>query len=88
MIARVWHGWTTPENADLYERLLKEHIFPSILARRIEGYRGIQLLRRPAGPEVEFQTIMWSQSSRRKTRDVSDLRVLRAPCGECFLRIG
>ena len=23
MISRIWHGWTTPENADVYEELLK-----------------------------------------------------------------
>ena len=27
MICRVWHGWTTSQNADAYERLLKEEIF-------------------------------------------------------------
>ncbi len=24
MINRIWHGWTAPENADLYEALLKK----------------------------------------------------------------
>jgi hypothetical protein len=24
MISRVWHGWTTPGNADAYESLLKD----------------------------------------------------------------
>lgn len=23
MIGRIWHGYTTPENADAYEKLLK-----------------------------------------------------------------
>ena len=27
MISRIWHGWTTPENANTYENLLKEEIF-------------------------------------------------------------
>ncbi len=58
MISRVWHGWTTPANADVYEGLLKEEIFVGIQNRRIRGYRGIQLLRREVGPEVEFITIM------------------------------
>ena len=26
MIARIWHGYTTPENGDAYEALLKEEI--------------------------------------------------------------
>jgi len=46
MIARVWHGWTTPENADRYESLLRDQIFPGIEAKGVAGYRGIQLLRR------------------------------------------
>ncbi|MEH2510573.1 antibiotic biosynthesis monooxygenase (ABM) superfamily enzyme [Nitrobacteraceae bacterium AZCC 1564] len=58
MIARIWHGWTTPANADAYERLLRTEIFPGILARKIVGFRDIQLLRRDDGHEVEFVTIM------------------------------
>ena len=62
MIARLWHGWTTPGNADAYERLLKSEIFPGIAAKGVEGYRGIKLLRGPVGTEVEFVTIMWFDS--------------------------
>lgn len=59
MIGRIWHGWTKPENADRYERLLKEEIFPEIAAKNVPGYGGIQLFRRPLGDEeVEFVTIM------------------------------
>ena len=35
MIARVWHGWTSPENADRYEALIRSTIFPGIRARGI-----------------------------------------------------
>jgi heme-degrading monooxygenase HmoA len=55
MIARVWHGWTKPQNADAYESLLRDDMFPSI--RQIEGSRGAYLLRRETGEEVEFVTI-------------------------------
>jgi antibiotic biosynthesis monooxygenase (ABM) superfamily enzyme len=58
MIIRVWHGWTTPENADGYENLLRREIFPGIAAKNIPGYRGIELLRRNIGGEVEFITQM------------------------------
>ncbi len=58
MIVRIWHGWTTAENADGYERLLREEIFTGIAARGIEGYLGIELLRRADGAEVEFVTVM------------------------------
>jgi heme-degrading monooxygenase HmoA len=58
MIARIWHGWTTPGNADKYEELLKEEIFIGIENQRILGFKSIQLLRRNVGEEVEFVTIM------------------------------
>lgn len=59
MIGRVWHGWTTLENAAMYERLLKDEVFEGIEAKGVAGYEGIQLFRRPVGSEVEFMTIMW-----------------------------
>jgi antibiotic biosynthesis monooxygenase (ABM) superfamily enzyme len=62
MITRIWHGWTTQENADTYEALLKEEIFTHIQNRQIPGFRSIQLNRRHAGDEVEFVTIMWFDS--------------------------
>lgn len=62
MIARIWHGWTTPEDSDAYERLLLDEVFPWIEGRQIRGYRGVQLLRREEGDEVEFVTIMWFDS--------------------------
>lgn len=58
MIFRIWHGWTRPENADTYESLLKQEIFPEIASKNVSGYRGIHLLRRQSGDEVEFLTIM------------------------------
>ena len=58
MISRIWHGWTTPENADQYEALLKDEIFVGIQDRQIRGFKGIQLLRRDVAQEVEFVTIM------------------------------
>ena len=62
MISRIWHGWTTPANADAYEALLKSEIFVGIQNRRIAGYRGIQLFRRNIADEVEFITVMWFDS--------------------------
>uniref|UniRef100_A0A7V3E7S4 Antibiotic biosynthesis monooxygenase n=1 Tax=Ignavibacterium album TaxID=591197 RepID=A0A7V3E7S4_9BACT len=62
MIARIWHGWTTPENADVYENLLMKEIFSGIAGKNIPGYKGIQLLRRTLEKEEEFITIMWFDS--------------------------
>ena len=62
MISRIWHGWTTNGNADIYEGLLKSEIFVGIQERNIQGFNGIHLLRREHGDEVEFITIMWFDS--------------------------
>ncbi len=62
MISRIWHGWTTLDNADNYERVVSTEVLPEIAARQIPGYRGAHLLRRPLEDEVEFVTIMWFDS--------------------------
>jgi heme-degrading monooxygenase HmoA len=74
MISRVWHGWTTPEKAEDYEKLLKEEIFRNIHNMRITGYLGIHLFRRSLDTEVEFMTVMWFES----------LDAVRAFAGEDF----
>src|SRR5258707_7513972 len=58
MIARIWHGWTKRKDAKAYEEMLRGEIFPSIAARKIEGYRGAELFVRENGDEVEFVTLL------------------------------
>lgn len=60
MIARVWHGYTEPEHADAYESMLKPELLPGV--NKVRGYKGSYLLRRNAGAEVEFTTIMLWES--------------------------
>lgn len=43
-IKRIWHGWTTPENADGYEATVRRVVEPGIDGLDIEGYRGLELL--------------------------------------------
>jgi hypothetical protein len=38
MIARVWRGWTKPEDAAAYEQLLREVVYSGV--EQIQGYRG------------------------------------------------
>lgn len=57
-IKRIWHGWTTPENADPYQELLHHEVFPGIEAKDIAGYRCVELFRWDRPDEVEFMTIM------------------------------
>jgi len=68
MIVRIWHGYTTADDADTYEKILFDRVIPDIEAMHIPGFRGIEVLRRPlAHPEipdprphdeVEFITVM------------------------------
>jgi heme-degrading monooxygenase HmoA len=58
MIARIWHGWTSPGNADAYETLLRTEVLPGI--GRIAGASGAYVLRSDGEDEVEFVTItLW-----------------------------
>lgn len=59
MICRLWRGWTTRDNADAYERIVRGEVIPAIEARNIAGFRHIDLMKRDQGDEVEFQTLMW-----------------------------
>jgi len=58
MIIRFWRGWTTPENAEAYRQVVSTEVLPSIADRKIDGYQGAFLVRRNAGDEVEFATLM------------------------------
>jgi heme-degrading monooxygenase HmoA len=58
VISRFWRGWTTSDNADAYEELLRAEILPGI--HRIDGYKGAYLLRRDVEDGVEFVTLtLW-----------------------------
>ena len=59
MICRLWRGWTTPEDADAYERIVRNEVIPGIEARGIPGFRHIDLMKRDLDGEIEFQTCMW-----------------------------
>jgi heme-degrading monooxygenase HmoA len=55
MVARVWRGWTKAEDADAYEKLLREVVYPSL--QRITGYHGGYILRHDREEETEFVTV-------------------------------
>jgi heme-degrading monooxygenase HmoA len=60
MIARTWHGYTTPEDADAYEALLKPELLPGL--SKMSGFAASYLLRRSSENEVEFMTIIFWDS--------------------------
>lgn len=77
MICRTWHGWTTAANAERYQAVLLGQVIPGILARRIPGFRRIEVQRREVtADETEFTTLMWFDS----------LEAVRAFAGEDYER--
>jgi antibiotic biosynthesis monooxygenase (ABM) superfamily enzyme len=54
MIARIWHGWSKPADAKVYEKMLRNEI----AARNISGYHGAELVIREDSNEVEFITLL------------------------------
>ena len=62
MICRLWRGWATHQNADAYERIVREQVIPGIEAQRIPGFRSIDLARRERKRDVEFMTLLWFDS--------------------------
>ena len=58
-VCRLWRGWTTPDKAETYERVVRGEVIPGIEARNIPGFRHIDLMKRHLGNEVEFMTCMW-----------------------------
>jgi hypothetical protein len=55
MIGRIWHGWSTVDNADAYEELLRSKVLPGI--HKVDGYRGAYVMRRNVEDGVEFVTL-------------------------------
>lgn len=59
MIARVWYGWTSFENAEKYEKFLREEVLLEIAQRAIPGHKGTELFVREAeNDEMEFITLL------------------------------
>jgi antibiotic biosynthesis monooxygenase (ABM) superfamily enzyme len=59
MIARIWHGWTSREHAERYQKLLREEVLLEIARRSIPGYKGAELFSREAeNDEMEFITLL------------------------------
>lgn len=61
-VKRVWHGWTTIENADSYLRILQNEVIPSIESKDIPGLKKFEILRMELDEEVEFMTIITFES--------------------------
>lgn len=60
MIARIWKGWTKVEDADAYEKLIREKVYPEL--PKIKGFHGGYILRQNKDDEVEFVTMLLFES--------------------------
>lgn len=60
MIARLWRGWATPQNAELYRRHFRASVRPHIEA--LPGFGGCFLLEKSNNDEVEFLAVTHWQS--------------------------
>jgi uncharacterized protein (DUF1330 family) len=66
MIARVWRGWTSPDSADAYERLLREQVMVGL--QGLDEHQGGYILRQDhadahdGGDEGEFLVVNFFES--------------------------
>jgi heme-degrading monooxygenase HmoA len=59
MIVRSWRGYARLEARDVYPRHLLEEVRPAL--ERLEGFRGLYLLQRSTGGEVEYRVLtLWA----------------------------
>ncbi|MEN8230923.1 MAG: antibiotic biosynthesis monooxygenase [Bacteroidota bacterium] len=57
-IIRTWKGWTTKENASIYENLLLNKIFPDVKKKGIIGLEKVSITIRHKKEEVEFFLVL------------------------------
>ena len=76
MICRICTGSTTHANADAFEALVRDEVFPSILAKNVPGFREAQLLRLTRPGQTAFLIVKW----------FDDLDAIRLYAGEDYGR--
>lgn len=70
MIARLWKGWTKPDDADSYEKLLEGKVLPEL--RKDVDYQGGYVLRRDGANETEFVVVNFFASIQAVRRFAGD----------------
>ena len=85
MITRIWHGWTTPQNAQAYEELLRTEIVQGFVTRRIEAFGALTCsdgtIRTKSSSSQSCGSIPWLPCKRLQGKTMSWLsyRQLLAP---------
>ena len=57
-IIRVWRGWTTPENAPIYEDMLIKEVFPTVKKNGLDGLEKVSISTKHHDDEVEFYLVL------------------------------
>ena len=57
-IIRTWKGWTTKENASIYEDMLVNEVFPAVKKKGVEGLEKVSISTQEIKNEVEFFLIL------------------------------
>ena len=53
-IIRTWKGWTTIENAPIYEDMLINEVFPAVKKKGVDGLEKVSISTQNKKDEVEF----------------------------------
>jgi hypothetical protein len=53
-IIRTWKGWTTLENASIYEDMLINEVFPTVKKNGVNGLEKVSIATKDKMDEVEF----------------------------------
>lgn len=57
-ILRIWKGWTTNENAPIYEDMLINEVFPTVKKKGVDGLEKVSISTTEKGEEVEFFLVL------------------------------
>ncbi|MGW8121822.1 hypothetical protein ACV07N_04110 [Roseivirga echinicomitans] len=61
-IIRTWRGWTTHENAPIYEDLLINEVFPTVKKNGVVGLEKVSISTKEHKEEVEFFLVLQFES--------------------------
>ncbi len=57
-IIRTWRGWTTIENAPIYESMLVNEVFPEVKKKGVTGLEKVSISTKHHKNEVEFYLVL------------------------------
>lgn len=57
-IIRTWRGWTTLENAPIYEDMLINEVFPTVKKNGVDGLEKVSISTKQHEDEVEFYLVL------------------------------